>query len=396
MKEGYIMARNKGNLPNIQLIADLAGVSKATVSYVLNKKDCVSPETVKLVEETIKRYNYYEVYKARGKKQNNVIGIIVPHNSESFFRKINKAVSVKLNEYNKILNVDFGTVLCFSNEKHSEEVRLAKILKNLNIAGLIIAPTYHDQNYLKSIFGEDFPIVFIDRTPEIYTGEKIVVKTTNNYKITKECVNYLIELGHSKIGFIYGYSSISTAIERRKAYEQALKESRIIVDETLIKEVDTSKKVDIIERVKDGYEAIRTLVERKKITALFCAHNFGTLSAIKYIIDSNKRIPDDISIIGFDDNEWSEALDISAIRQPTEDIAHLAIQELVKKIFPSLEIGTDNSVNSETPATFIKRKSVASIQYPLLINSSDGYVRDEKGNVHGIWDKNKLINVGLK
>lgn len=384
------MAKYKKDLPNIQLIADSAGVSKATVSYVLNKKDCVSPKTVKLVEETIKKHNYYQVYKSRGKTQNNVIGIIVPHNSESFFRKIINAITTKLNEYNKTLDIDIGTILCFSNGKHAEEVRLAKTLKKLNIAGLIIAPTYHDQNYLINIFGEDFPTVFIDRTPEIYNNEKVVIKTMNNYKITKECINYMIELGHRKIGFIYGYSTISNTIERRKAYEQSIRENNIIIDEALIKEIDTSKKTDIIQKVKDGCEIIRTLVERKKITALFCAHNFCTLGAIKYVIDSNKRFPDNISIIGFDDNEWSEILDISAIRQPMEDIGYLAIQELMKKVFPFREIEKDNSLNLNISATFIKRKSVAAIEYPLLINSSDGYVRDEKGNIHGIWNARKI------
>ena len=386
------MAKYKKNLPSIQLIADLAGVSKATVSYVLNKKSCVSPKTVKLVEEVIKKYNYFEVYKARGKKQNNVIGIIVPHNSESFYRRIIKAIGAKLNEYNKMLNIEFGTILCFSSEKHSEEVRLAKLLKKLNVAGLIIAPAYHDQNYLNNIFGENFPIVFIDRTPQIYDGEKTVVKTANNFEITNECVNYLIELGHRKIGFLCGYPSLVTSLERRKGYEQALRENHILIDESLIKEIDTLKKIDIIERARDGYEAIRTLIESEKITALFSAHNFGALSTIKYVVDTNKRIPNDISIISFDDNEWSETLDISAIRQPTDGVGFLAVDKLIKKIFPSLEIENSNA-NTMVSSIFIKRKSVASIEYPILINSSDGYVRDEKGNIHGVWDRDKLRKI---
>lgn len=386
------MSKYRKNLPSIQLIADLAGVSKATVSYVLNKKSCVSPKTAKLVEDVIKKYNYFEIYKARSKKQNNVIGIIVPHNSESFYRRIIKAIEAKLNEYNKLLNMEIGTILCFSSEKHSEEVKLAKLLKKLNIAGLIIAPTYHDQNYLNNIFGEHFPIVFIDRTPEVFDGEKTVVKTANNTQITNECVKYLVELGHRKIGFLYGYPSIITSLERKKGYEDALKENNIQIDESLIKEIDTLKKFDIAIRARDGYEAIRTLIERKKITALFCAHNFGALSTIKYILDTNKRIPNDISIISFDDNEWCETLDISAIRQPTDDIGYLAADELVKKIFPTLE--TDNhNINTNMSAMFIKRKSVSSIQYPLLINSNDGYVRDENGFIHGVWDKDKIRSV---
>lgn len=380
------MAKYKKDTPNIQLIADIVGVSKATVSYVLNRKKGVSPETVKLVEDAIKQHNYHQIYKTRRKKQNNIIGIIVPHNSESFFRRIIEGITAKLNEYNKTHGINFEVIICFSGEKHSEEVRHANFLKSLNIAGLIIAPTYYNQDYLINIFGVGFPIVFIDRTPEIFSGEKIVIKSKNNFEITQECINYLIDLGHRKIGFLYGYGKISTAIERRTAYEQTLKSNNIFFDESLICEIDTLNKLNIIDRVKGGYDAIRNMVEKNKITALFCAHNFGTLSAIKYIVDNSKKIPNDLSVISFDDNEWSESLDISAIRQSTEDIGHFAAQELVKRIMPFLEITHDDNISIDTSAVFLKRKSVMPIEYPLLVNSSDGYVRDKKGTIYGMWN----------
>ena len=383
------MAIYKNNLPNLQLIADEAGVSKTTVSYVLNKKKGISPQTIKLVEDTIKKHNYYEIYRCRAKKHNNVIGLIVPDIADPYFYKIIEAIKFKINEYNILLNTDFEVILCVSNNKHSEEVKFAKLLKKLNITGLIIAPSYHNQNYLINIFGDNFPIVFFDRTLEIFNETATVIKTSNNYEITKEGINYLIELGHRRIGFVYGFSNIETASQREKAYEDALKENKIIFDKSLVKEIDTYKRVGSDEHIKECYEEIKELIETKKVTALFCAQNFASLSAIKYIVDKNKKIPDDISIICFDNNEWIEAFNISAIRQPIEGIAKLTSQALIKKIFPFLSIEEDDTLNLALSAVFIKRKSITFIEHPLLINSDDGYVRDEKGNVYGVWDKKR-------
>jgi len=304
---------------NMKDVAKKAGVSTATVSHVINKTRFVGAGTKKKVLEVMKELNYYPNFAARSLRirKSNTIGLLVPDISNFFFTSIAKGVENTLKRHG------YHLILSNSNENLENEIEQIKIYNTKLVDGLIMAPVSGDHAFLNELFRGHYPVVFIDRKPEGFQGDSILI---NNINGAYDAISVLIEKGHAKIGIITGLPGLTTTKERLIGYEKALINYGLKINKNFIK-VGNS-------RFESGYKLTKELLEHTDITALFVTNNLMTIGAIKYLKEKQVAIPGDIAIIGFDDYKWSSIIEppLSVVRQPDYDIGEKASTLLIKRI----------------------------------------------------------------
>jgi len=343
------MATEFNNKPSIENIAEEADVSTATVSRVLNNSDRVREETAKRVLEVVNRLNYQTNRVARRMRVKNtnslIIGLIITDVGNPFFSELVRGVediAYKNKQAVLISNTD--------EDPEKEKFYIDSMLSE-KISGLIIAPTTGNSNYLENLVSQNIPVISVDRKPEI----DIDTVTTNNKLGAYKAVHYLIKLGHKRIGLVNGIKGLSTTKERYNGYKMALEEANLEIDEDLI----------IFENYKEqgGCRAAQTLLNSEEPpTAIFSTNNLMTLGCIEAIYEMNLKIPDDISLIGFDDMPWSNALNppLTVIKQQGYDLGTNAAELLIKRLNNSSE---HNTIDIKLNPELIVRKSCSSPKF---------------------------------
>lgn len=304
-------------------VAEKAQVSTATVSHVINNSRYVSEEIKQRVMQAIKELDYRPNSVARSLRSNksNIIGLLFPvsvsDTSNFFFAEVAQGIQMVLKKQG------YNLILSNSNERLEDEKEQIKVLNSQQIDGLIIAPTFSDHAYLNEVLKGNYPVVFIDRRPINYSGDCVLA---DGFKGTYEAVDMLIKKGHKKIGFITGELGITTSDERLSGYKRALIDNGVSIDMTLIKEGQAS--------FDNGYVFAEQLVEENKISAIFVANNVMTIGAFKCLKDKKISIPQQVSVIGFDDYEWTRITDppLTVVKQPSIELGEKAAEILLKRI----------------------------------------------------------------
>ncbi|RXJ02198.1 LacI family transcriptional regulator [Anaerobacillus alkaliphilus] len=311
------------NNASIKDVAKLANVSTATVSHVLNETRYVSETTKIKVYQAMKELDYQPNLMAKGlrSRKSNIIGLIVPmlysDTSNFFFMSIANGIETYLKQEG------YNLILSNSHEDFETEVEQIKLFNSKLIDGLIVAPTGKDITQYENVFSNEYPVVFIDRIPEGYTGDTVLADSKQG---TYQAIKTLLEKGHEKIGFITGYLGLTTSDDRLLGYKEAFLEQGLSVNPNLIKEGEPS--------LDSGYEIAKQLVKKENVTALFIANNIMTMGALSFLNDHKLRVPDDVALIGFDDYDWMKVTTppISVIKQPSFEIGEKAVNLLLKRI----------------------------------------------------------------
>jgi DNA-binding LacI/PurR family transcriptional regulator len=194
--------------------------------------------------------------------------------------------------------------------------------------GIIIASAILDKKNIEVVKREKIPLVAIEK---IFNDNEISQIAIKNIEISKKAVNYLIGLGHKKVGFISEPISIGKLENRLKGYKEALKENGLPYDKSL---VFISKFLEK-EELGDSYKYIMNNFSKiKECTALFITSDIVAVSTVKAIFDFGLKVPDDISIIGFDGLEISKYIrpPISTVVQPRYDMGYKSMEMLSEKI----------------------------------------------------------------
>ena len=309
-----------GGIMKISDIAELSGVSKATVSRVLNKNPNVKKETRERIMKIIEKHNYYPNAIARNlsKQENNSIGVIIPDISNPFFSKVVDRISSEADK--RGLNV----LLCNSNEDFDKQEKFIKALIEQRIKGIILLSTR--DTYLKSDFLTQYiseiPIVIVDRGLEINIPEILM----SNYESTYNAVKLFIEAGHKEIGIMTGPLTEKTAIDRLNGYKSCMRDNHLPIKEENIFYGDFG--------VNSGYENGKNILNNKKITGVFISNNLMTIGFLKSVREKKKVIPKDISIFSFEEIEWSDylGLEISSYKIPFDELGSKSVDLLLKKI----------------------------------------------------------------
>lgn len=308
----------------IKDIAKATGLSITTVSLVLNgKSNRISSKNRKLIKDTAKNLNYRPNKLAVGliKKVTNTIGLIIPDISNVFFSEITKGTEDIAHKKG------YNLILCNSNDRHALEIESINMLTDQSIDGLIIimsAESYgeKEQVSLALLKSSGIHTVIIDCFNETNDFSTVSI---NNYKASYMAVEYLLSLGHKRIACITGPLGPQTNADRLNGYICALEKHGIHYQKDLIYEGDF--------RYQSGYDAIAALLPQKP-TAILCLNDMMAYGAIKSLKEQGILVPDDISVMGFDDIFFSQILEIplSTISQPSYDIGKKAAELLINEI----------------------------------------------------------------
>lgn len=315
----------------IEEIAELAKVSKTTVSRVINNKPDVSSETRKIVMDIISQYDFKpNAYaKAISLNKSHTIGLIIPYEadfifSNPFYVEVMRGVSTEINRRGYYL------LICYPHDHNYVD-----IYKQKRVDGFILmSPGTLHKNIIESLDEVDAPFV---STSKISDEESMVYVDVDNYYGATLAIEHLISLGHRKIGFI-GKPTVTSAKDRLRGYKAVLDKYKIPFDENLVKISDDAS-------IQSAYQVMSELLENHdKPTAVFLASDLMALGAMKAIKESGKSIPEDVAIVGFDDIPLAEYTEpeLTTVRQPSFQkgvtAARLLIQYLEKKKKPKSKI----------------------------------------------------------
>ena len=308
---------------DIRDLAEVLGLSITTVSRVLNgkaKRYRIRAETQQRVMQAAKEYNYVPNKLARGLKlsRTDTLGLIIPDISNPFFADIAQSIEkeARSNGYSLILGD--------SGEDQMVEKELIKLLLSHKVDGIIIAPVGTDYKQIIQTYNSGMPLVVIDRCfPEI--GLPFI--TSDNYQGGYDAVNYLISMGHRKIACIQGIPKSRPTTERVRGYKDALRNSGIPLDDNLI--------VGDNYNTENGYKQTRILFSMEDPpTAIFALSNLIGLGVIKAAEEMGLNIPENISLISFDEQPYSAFLGtpMTTIDQKKNEMGQLAVDVLLKYI----------------------------------------------------------------
>ncbi len=302
-------------------VARLAGVSTATVSRVINTPDSVREKTREKVLQAMEKCNYKYNALARGfvTKRSNTIGLIVPTISNSVFAESTLGVQ----EYADQKNI--RVILGNSYYKYSQEENLVKVLRESQVDGLIITTTNLKGDILKSLVDENFPFVLLFST--VKNGPFSAVGI-DNYRGGYLATEHLISLGHKRICMVAGnFSMTDRSFHRWHGYKKCLKDKGVPYDKDLLVQTDYS--------LVGGRDSIKKLLSLPSPpTAVFCSNDYIALGAIKGAREMGLSLPEDLSIVGFDDMQTASYMvpALTTIRQPAFEMGRRAAELLLQMI----------------------------------------------------------------
>lgn len=304
----------------IKDIAKRAGVSVATVSHVMNKTRFVSDILQDRVKKAIEDSDYHPNVMAGSlrSRKTRVIGLIVPDNSNQLFAALSKLIE----QVSSSLN--YNVMLCNSSYNYELEFSCIGLLRSKKVDGLIIIPTMTNPDLINQLADNQLPVVILHHIITGCIADSVVV---NNLKGTYEATLHLINLGHKRIGYIDRPVSLPHSIERLNGYRKALKEHGIRQDDNIVKCTGFN--------YINGSEAMERLLKQKPdITAVMAFNDTIAIGVIRSIYDSGLKVPDDISVIGFDDIELCSFITprLTTVHFPKYKMAEAAVDLLLKRI----------------------------------------------------------------
>jgi LacI family transcriptional regulator len=312
-----------GQKMTIKKVADLAQVSTATVSHVINETRFVSEETKERVLKAMEELNYVPNPAAQSLRSQKTksIGLLIPimedETNNIFFMNVERGIE------HVIRQSGYNIMLANTNESLNYEMEQIKYFKSRQVDGLIIAPSAGDHTPIMEVIDGDCPVIFVDRKPEGIKGDFVLC---DGFQGSYDAVKMLIDKGHHKIGILSGLLNLSPAQERLAGYKKALSDHGIPVDQNHILVGESS--------FDSGYKMTRELIESSSVSALFIASNAISLGAIGYIQDKGIKVPEELAIVGFDNYNWVVVSNppLSVINQPAYELGIKAAEVLLKKI----------------------------------------------------------------
>lgn len=332
-------------------VSKVAGVSSATASRVLGNYGYVSEETRTLVLEAARKLGYrpHSLAKSLVTGETKTVGFVVGDIENPFFASLAKWV-------NALLGLQGYTLMVYTtDESVDEEIRGVDSLIAKQVDGLIIAPaSVKDYDHIVAAQNAGVAVVAIDRPLYNLPIDSVVVDNTRGMY---EAVQHLIRLGHRKIGFLSDSLDISSNQERLAGYRQAHEDAKLPSYDNLIYVTGFT--------AMDGYRgAVAMLSSPDQLSAIVTASNFMTTGLLLAARDMAIRIPEQISLIGFDDMDWYRLTcpPISAISQPIKRMGQEAVRILFNRMTNKGE-----TIHPETvrlPTRLVQRSSIAPYSAP--------------------------------
>jgi LacI family transcriptional regulator len=332
----------------IREIAHEAGVSIATVSRVLNQPETVASERREAVLAVVDRHHFVSHGPASSlaSQKSRTIGLIIPTITNSIYASSTQAIQKVAQR------AGYTVLLSVSEFDPSLEARLIRRLVERRVDGLILTGGNRSGQVYELLDKNQIPFIV---TWKLTDGRDCPSVSFDNYHAGRLAIDHLLKLGHRRIGLICGRTDVNDrARERRRAYEESIREHGIAVESELIYERD-------FEFVEGRAAMQRMLETQQRPTAVFCANDIQAIGALQQCLDSGLSVPGDISIIGFDDLPVAQYVRpmLTTIHVPAQRMGHLAAERLLDKIVFRRELSTE-----ELPVQLIIRQSTGPAASP--------------------------------
>ena len=307
---------------SLKKVAELANVSVATVSRVLNKDNSVKEETSLRVQKAIKQSGYHPnrvAQRLRSTHRNRkLIGLLIPDIQNPFYVDVVRGIEEYAYAHDSAVLI--GN---FSQDLKKEKLYL-EILRSESVDGFIVAPSGGKDEFVESLVEDGYATVCIDRG---LANVDVDVVMVDNHKGAFEATEHLIKVGHKRIAHITGNPTIPTTKDRISGYEAALTKNGLPIDHSLIVGKESN--------FESGLEMTKLLLQMPEPpSAIFTGNNLLTLGAFEMILKMGLKIPEDIAILGFDDMYWANSFNpaLTAVRQSGYDIGRRAVELLFQRI----------------------------------------------------------------
>lgn len=316
-------------MSTIKDVAKYTGLSIATISKYLNGGNVLEDNREK-IKEAIQKLDYKRNDMARGLKTNKTmtIGVLIPSLENIFFTSIVSIIE------DILLDHGYGTIVCDFKENAELEQKKLEFLINKHVDGIIMVSYGGNQEYLEELLQGDIPIILLDRMVKDVDCDVVLA---DNLNASYQAVEELITRKHKRIGIVCGPENTYTADERRKGYLRVHQDYHLEVDPKLMVVGDYT--------VASGYTSLENLWNKpERPTAVLVTNYEMTIGAIMAINDLNISIPEDLSIIGFDNIQMAKVVKppLSIVEQPMKEIGETAASLLIKRLrgdysdFPSV------------------------------------------------------------
>ncbi|MFB2554535.1 LacI family DNA-binding transcriptional regulator [Herbiconiux liangxiaofengii] len=301
----------------MQQIATAAGVSVTTVSHTLSGKRPVHPDTALRIRRLVDEHGYVPDAGARRLKsgRSNVIGLAVPDISHWYFGRIARGVEEMANEH------DYGLLIAStSNSDPRREKRYFNLLRTRAIDGLVytasreIAPS----DELASMVSAPSPIVLADEDIDELGGLPSV--TSTNYSGARDLGRHLRELGHTRAVIIAGFAGLHSTVQRVQGIRESFPNALVIHGDF---------------EIRSGYDLMSDLLAHEvRFTAVFACNDFMAIGAISRLREAGLRVPDDVSVVGFDDVDMASVVTpgLTTVRQDMLEIGRQSARLLLEGI----------------------------------------------------------------
>lgn len=338
--------------PTIRDVAKLAGVSPATVSRVMNRPELVEGETKDRVREAMEVLNFQPNLMARGLggRRTHTLGVVVPGITDFFFNELYRGIDRAAHAH--------GMKVLLYDCQHSRHRALEgfTFLKQHQVEGIIFTSKLVTEDYDPVLERLGIPVVLV--LTESVAKTPLTAYKVDDLKAVFDAVSYLVSRGHKKIAMISGIlDGESTGPLRLQGYRAALEHFGIEVDESLIAYGDY--------RFSDGYAAMQRLLADSNtlpFTAVCAASDEMALGAMRCLYDNGYSIPNDVSVVGFDDLSIAQMSTptLTTVAQPFQVIAENAVDWLMNQIQVGQPIQPNNGVYL-LPHRLVERESVRTI-----------------------------------
>jgi LacI family transcriptional regulator len=312
-------------VPNLTLedIAKQAGVSRSTVSRVVNDDPNVSDSVRSNVQEVIATTGYHPHAAARSlaSKRSRMIGLVLPHSVSSFFSdpyfpRLTQGIAQACNQHGLTLG------LFLVATKEDEERIFPRISQPGTLDGIIVQTARRSDKLIDRLINTGFPVMIAGRP---FSTNGVSYIDVDNIQASYDAVNYLLQLGYKRIGTITGPLNHTPAIDRKEGYLRAIRDQGWAIDKSLIAEGDFTE--------QGGYLGMKQLLPAEP-DAIFAGSDTMAIGAIKASREAGLRIPEDLGVVGFDDLPVASSMEIklTTVRQPIIQFGAMAVETLLDLI----------------------------------------------------------------
>lgn len=303
----------------IKDVAKLAGVSTATVSYVINAKRDIPKKTQEKVRRAMRQLEYLPSAVARSlrARRSHTVGLIVPQIDNQYFTNVAHGIEAVLQKNG------YSLVISESRDDPKTERKLIQTFNSMLIDGLIIIACGARHGTLKKVLPGDYPVVFADRRPTGFAGDVVAL---DNFTSTHNAIAMLLDRGHERIAMIGGAKWYSTTKDRMAGYVKAHKDRNRDIDPELVRFGDYS--------METGIRFGECLLRDRPPSAIFCASPKVTLGIFVTARKMGLSLPGQLALIGCEDEDWATATEppLTMINQPSIDMGKKSAELILKRI----------------------------------------------------------------